>query len=119
MNSYTTSTSDSTGGVTWQYTEPIHCQPPIVIPSVWIPAEKPERKNMRYLFRITVVDPKTEEIEDGPMFVVAKDRSEVMLKAPIAQGLRDRADDYDFIIEQVGEVRPKRETQKVTIAKEE
>jgi hypothetical protein len=96
---------------------------------------------MRYLFRITIVNPKTGGIvlssqsSESPnllgcrswfkidlaqsLLVVARDRSEALLKADIPANVRANADDYDFCIEEVGEVRPKRETQKVKVVKDD
>jgi hypothetical protein len=73
---------------------------------------------VRYLFQVWIVDPKLEGVLNV-LTVVAKDRSEALLKAPIPADVRANADDYDFLIEQVGEVRPKRETQKVKVVKDD
>lgn len=76
---------------------------------------EPERdKNMRRLYRITVVNPKTEKIT-GPVLVVAKDEPGALLKADLPQEVRANSDKYDICIEIVGDVRAKKETQKVKV----
>jgi len=76
---------------------------------------EPERdKNMRRLYRITVVNPKTEEIT-GPFLVVAKGESGALLKANFSQEVRTNSDKYDICVEIVGDVRAKKETQKVKV----
>ena len=131
--------TDSTTGGTWS--QPIYSSPgyPPSFPTTdvtirYVEGEKPERRNVRYLFRITIVNPKTGGIvlssssqSESPslidlvqsLHVIAKDRAEALLKADIPANVRANADDYDFLIEQVGEVRPKRETQKVKVVKDE
>jgi len=73
-----------------------------------------KEKNMRRLYRITVVNPRTEEIV-GPVLVVAKDEKGALLKANLPQEICADSDKYDFCIEIVGHVRSKKETQKVKV----
>lgn len=80
--------------------------------------DKPERSNMRALYRIIVVNPKTEAIS-GPYFVVAKDESGALLKADLPQNVRANSEDYDILIECVGGVRAKKDVQKVKVVKED
>lgn len=73
---------------------------------------------VRYLFRITVVNPKTDMIVwEGK--VVATSKADAGMKADLPAEVRKNVDAYDILTEQVpGEIRAKRETQKVVIAKE-
>ena len=75
-------------------------------------------ENMRGLYRIIVVDPKSEEIV-GPIFVIAKDESGALLKADLPQGIRSYSDHYDFIVDRLGDVRAKKDVQKVKVVKED
>jgi len=78
-------------------------------------SSEPERdKNMRRLYRITVVNPKTEEVFD-PALIIAKDEQAAMVKAALKGTISGRIEDFDFCIEIVGDVRAKKETQKVKV----
>lgn len=73
---------------------------------------------MRYLYRVTVVDPKKEQVI-LEVKVVAEDEKQVLLKAELPSDVRSKPDKYDILIEEVGEVRAKKEVQKVKISKED
>jgi len=76
---------------------------------------EPERdKNMRRLYRITVVNPKTEEVGD-PVLIIAKDEPAAMVKAAVLGAIKGKVENYDICIEIVGDVRAKKETQKVKV----
>lgn len=79
---------------------------------------KPERsENMRALYRIYAVNPKTEAIH-GPYLVIAKDESGALLKAGLPSDSRTNPEDYDFIVDRLGDVRAKKDVQKVKMVKE-
>ena len=73
---------------------------------------------MRLLLEIIVVDPTTEAIVFETK-VVAKDREQALLKANLPEVVRKNADAYDIITNSLGSVRAKKETQKVTVVKDE
>lgn len=77
-----------------------------------------KEENMRSLFRITVVNPKTEVIEEA-LVVIAKDREGALLKAGFRAAIRTNSDQYDFLVEHVGDVRAKKEVGRVKIVKED
>lgn len=82
-------------------------------------SQEPERdKNMRSLYRITVVNPKTEEIYD-PVLVVAKSREGALLGADLTDEIRGNSEAFDILVEVVGDVRAKKETQKVQVVEKE
>jgi len=82
-------------------------------------SQEPEReKNMRSLFRITVVNPKTEKIFPETK-VIARDRESALLRADLPGEVRANPDKYDILVEHVGDVRAKKDVQKVKVVKEE
>lgn len=81
--------------------------------------DKPkERSNMRALYRIIVVNPKTEEVRE-PIMVIAKDEAAAKMKALLKQCFSGNIDDYDILAECVGDVRAKKDVQKVKVVKED
>ena len=86
--------------------------------------QKEEVKEMRGLFEVFVVDPKRGEIVYGDI-VVAKDTETAMFKV-LQEGakvipLTDvyDLDELDFICNRLGDVRKKKEVQRVRVVKEE
>lgn len=79
-----------------------------------------EEKPMRGLYRVYIVDPKTDVVLTTPAFV-AKDENSARMKAlqRNADKLTHDIDHYDVITERVGNVQPKKETQTVRIVKGE
>lgn len=77
-----------------------------------------EERHMRALYRITVVDPKSEAIA-GEYQVVAQNEEQALLKANLVERVRKNPEKYDFCVEVVGSVRAKRETQRVKMVKDE
>lgn len=76
--------------------------------------EKEEVKDMRGLFHIVVVEYKTDKIlQDG--LVIAKDRETAKIKALAPFADAHDLDDLDAVCNKLGDVRKKREVQKVTI----
>lgn len=82
------------------------------------PAKEGRDENMRGLYRIIVVNPKTEEIGD-PVMVIAKDEGAAMIKAALKGAIKGKVEDYDILVDRLGDVRAKKETQKVKVIKEE
>lgn len=68
----------------------------------------------RTLYRITVVNPKTESVV-ATVVVVAIDTAQALLKADLPVDVRQAPGKFDFLWETVGSVRPERETQKVEV----
>lgn len=80
---------------------------------------EPERdENMRCLFRITVVNPKMEIVYES-LLVIAKDRETALLRVDLPSGVRTNPDDYDILVEHVGDVRAKEEVKKVKVVTED
>ena len=76
--------------------------------------QKGEVKDMRGLFHIVVVEYKTDKIlQDG--LVIAKDRETAKIKALAPFADAHDLDDLDAVCNKLGDVRKKREVQKVTI----
>ena len=73
---------------------------------------------MRYLYRINVVDPKTEAVILMAN-AVAETEQNALLKAKLPDNVREAPDKYDILIERVGQVRAKRETQTVKVVTQE
>lgn len=80
--------------------------------------KREKEKNMRYLYHVYVVDPKAGALVHDRI-VVAKDQAQAMLKAGFLDKIRDNLEDYDIIIKVIGEVRAKKETQKVKVVTED
>ena len=87
----------------------------ITIATPYIVAVEKERKiDMRYLYEVFIIDPE----EDNVLFrghVIAKDRNGAERKVVAGTELEGDLDDYDFIVNKLGEVRPKKEVQEVKI----
>jgi hypothetical protein len=78
---------------------------------------KEEAKGMRHLYRITVVDPKTEDIEfEGR--VIAETEGQALMKAKLSDAVRSKPENYDILVECVGSIRAKKDIQKVKIVKD-
>ena len=77
-----------------------------------------KEENMRGLYRITVVNPKTEGITEY-LPVVARDRGNAILKTNLPETIRQNIDDFDILVEHVGDVRAKKDVQKVRVVKED
>jgi hypothetical protein len=106
---YTDSLSTSGDSISYQYYD--------ANKDTWIKIDclKSEKEeNMRSLFRITVVEPKTEQAFDCGL-VVAKDRENALLKAGLSGAILANPDDYDIIVEHVGDVRAKKDIQEVRV----
>lgn len=124
--------SVTTGGTTWggptavpgiTFPEPFPCSPPgaahtHIFEDFDDCSKKKKEENMRGLYEIHAVNPKTEEII-GPILVVAKDEQGAILKADLPQEVRSNSEQYDILIECVGDVRVKKDVQKVEVVKED
>lgn len=80
--------------------------------------DQERRNNMRGLYRITVVNPKTEEIGE-PLMVIAKDEAGAMVKAALQGAIKGKVEDYDIIVDRLGDVRAKKDVQRVRMVKGE
>ena len=80
--------------------------------------QKEEVKDMRGLFHIVVVEYKTDKIlEDG--LIIARDREAAKIKALAPFADKYDLDDLDAICNKLGDVRKKKEVQKVEIVESE
>ncbi len=73
---------------------------------------------MRYLWRITVVNKKSEQVA-GVYQVVAEDNGQALIKTNLPEDVRSDLAKFAIISEKVGEVGIKKDVQRVEIAKEE
>lgn len=75
--------------------------------------------NRRSIYQVFAVNPKTAKIEVNEQ-VVAKDESEAILKAMVGKSIDiDKVDVGCAVLGPAGFIRPRKETQKVTIEKGE
>jgi hypothetical protein len=75
-----------------------------------------EEKKMRGLFSVYIVDPETDGIQYKESFI-AKDETSAKMKAYASLKLDKDADEYDFVVVRLGNVRCKKEISEVRIAK--
>ena len=68
---------------------------------------------MRNLFRITVIEHRTDKIVLREE-VVAADQPQAMLKASLPVEVRDAPDKYEFVVESFS-LKPRRDVQKVEV----
>lgn len=80
--------------------------------------KQPEEPPVRYLYRVYIVDPATDQVTEIPPFV-AKDEATARLKALQKAGdkIEKDVDQLDFVVVALGQVRAKKEIQEVKIAK--
>lgn len=80
-------------------------------------APKKEVKDMRSLYHVVVVNYKTDEIlEDGLVIAENAEKARIKAAAPFVNGYD--LDDLDVICNKLGDVRKKKEVQKVQVVKE-
>lgn len=84
--------------------------------------KKPEvqrkENDMRGLFEVFIVDPKADSIVFS-IKLVAKDKASAELKAVAKWTFSGDVDDFDIVTVRLGDIRPKKETQKVQVVKGE
>jgi hypothetical protein len=82
-------------------------------------AERKEQKTtMRGLFQAYIIDSADDEVICQSKPFVAKDEENARLKAVQQAELPGDLDDYDIIIERLGDVRAKQKIQEVRVVKE-
>ena len=65
-----------------------------------------KEENMRGLYRIIVVNPKTEDIGQ-PILVIAQNETNATVKAALRGVIRGKVEDYDILVDRLGDVRAK------------
>jgi hypothetical protein len=82
-----------------------------------------EKKPMRGLFSVHVVDPDKGKVVASRLLLVAKSESNARLKAISEIAATDEftrdVDDYDIIVVRLGDVRAKKEVQEVKVIKDD
>ena len=79
--------------------------------------EMREEQPMRNLFQVVIVNPKTEKVITSQL-IVAKDRESALLKVA-KQGIEINPEEFDIIVQFLGNVRARKEVQEVKVVEEE